>query len=362
MQQQAMHGSTSRPWYPTFGPILPPSSSDSTIQLDHSNQYTLNNNTKLNRQAVGPHWRSIHTPASYSPTPSPPSSSPQMQPLIITPSSFSSLSTTSTTNTLHAYLSTTFSSPASIDQVRASSFQQDQDMEATSENPPHQPALHQQYYQKHSYPHDPRHHLIQGLAENSREARENQPLVSRGPVPPVSIKIMPTTPSAKRKAAWQEDDGEAEDNDEGSRSPQDELNQQYYAASYPTPTSSSSHGQLPFGIYSHTQQCIPATPQTPIDHDYDQEMGSSEQTCPNTQAVPQSSNRASIDTLDMDQEDMDTVEGAACSSRPASNSKRTKPRLDQSAIGIAEVRRRQSGEQVQDIFQECFYNAAASSR
>ncbi|KAF9579290.1 hypothetical protein BGW38_004510, partial [Lunasporangiospora selenospora] len=62
---QAMPGSTARPWYPTFGPTLTTEScSDSTILLDNPNQFTLINNAKLNRQAVGPHWRSIQTTAT----------------------------------------------------------------------------------------------------------------------------------------------------------------------------------------------------------------------------------------------------------------------------------------------------------
>ncbi|KAG0211763.1 hypothetical protein BGX31_001614, partial [Mortierella sp. GBA43] len=417
---QAMPGSTSRPWYPTFGPILATSCSDNTIQLDNPNQYTLINNAKLNRHAVGPHWRSIQTSVSFSPTPSPPSSSPQMQARSLIQSSLSSsLSMASTTTSLHAYLSATYSSAASIDQVRASSFHQhdDQDMEAISESTGVQQrdAVHQEFYQKHSYPHDPRHHLLHGLPENSREARENHPTINRSPAhTPFPVGGFKARSNAKRK--WDDDDDDdddddgEQDNDQGVRLSQDESIHHHHQVHhqhtntttipYPTPTSTSSPSQQQgagmgagvqphphpptssFSNHSSVQQFVPTTAAaaavTTIPRirsgDQDQEdhdMGSTDPQYPNRRL----SNRVRMDDALMDQEDMDMAEGGATtaaaaavvaaynSNGSANKPRRSKPRLDHSAIGItmAEARRLQSGEQVQDILQECFYNAAASS-
>ncbi|KAF9351159.1 hypothetical protein BGX34_000757 [Mortierella sp. NVP85] len=373
---QTMPGSTSRPWYPTFGPAITTTCSDSTIQLDNPNQFTLINNAKLNRHAVGPHWRSIQTSATYSPTSSPPPSSPQMHVHAIAPSlsaSVASITATSTTNALHAYLSATYSSAASIDHVRAASFHQhDQEMETTSceNSQPHLHPVHRQYYQTHSYPHDPRHHLMQNQPGNSQEARESHSLANRTPVPPVSVKTTPVTSNAKRKASWEDDDeDDDEDKNEGARSSQDESVQPYHSVPYPTPTSSTSqHTQFSLSIQSSVQQFVPvagaAVPHTPVEQDQDQDMDNAAEAYSNLSALPPTSGDRGAERLDADQDGMDIVESTAGSMRASNKlSKRTRPRLEHSAFGIsmAEARRLQSGEQVQDILQECFYNAAASS-
>jgi hypothetical protein len=71
----------------------------------------------------------------------------------------------------------------------------------------------------------------------------------------------------------------------------------------------------------------------------------------------------SMETSSVDQEDMDVVLTSATETGPR-QLKRTKPRLNPNVFGtmsIAETLREQSGERIQDIFQECFYNAASSS-
>ncbi|KAF9162241.1 hypothetical protein DFQ26_003744 [Actinomortierella ambigua] len=105
---QTMPGSTTRLWYPTFGPTVTTTCSDSTILLDNPQQYTLNNSAKLNRHAVGPHWRSIQT---YSPSSASLPSSPQ-------PSNHSTTTAGASPSSMQAL----YASAASINQVRAASF------------------------------------------------------------------------------------------------------------------------------------------------------------------------------------------------------------------------------------------------
>ncbi|KAG0236968.1 hypothetical protein BGW42_002181 [Actinomortierella wolfii] len=125
---QTMPGSTTRLWYPTFGPTVTTSCSDNTILLDNPHQYTLNNTAKLNRHAVGPHWRSIQT---YSVIPSSTPSSPQ---------SSSSQQTSSTGGSAPSPMAALYSSAASINQIRAASFRlhgehADQDMSDAAARP-----------------------------------------------------------------------------------------------------------------------------------------------------------------------------------------------------------------------------------
>ncbi|KAF9970551.1 hypothetical protein BGZ73_006720 [Actinomortierella ambigua] len=104
---QTMPGSTTRLWYPTFGPTVTTTCSDSTILLDNPQQYALSNSARLNRHAVGPHWRSIQT---YSPSSSSPSSP---QPLN---------HSTTTAGASPSPMMALYASAASINQVRAASF------------------------------------------------------------------------------------------------------------------------------------------------------------------------------------------------------------------------------------------------
>ncbi|KAI1306755.1 hypothetical protein EDD11_004653 [Mortierella claussenii] len=68
----AMPGSTTHPWYSTFGLARTTASADNTFLLDGPQQYKLINHAKLNKQSVGPHWRSVHSNMSFTPpTPSP---------------------------------------------------------------------------------------------------------------------------------------------------------------------------------------------------------------------------------------------------------------------------------------------------
>ncbi|OAQ27966.1 hypothetical protein K457DRAFT_139089 [Linnemannia elongata AG-77] len=432
---QSMPGSTTRPWYPTFGPAITTSCSDSTILLDSPHQYRLINNAKLNRHAVGPHWRSIQTSSTYSPTPSPPSSSPQLQARTLAPSS-SSLSTSSsssslstmpcTTTALHAYLSSTYSSAASIDQARATSFHQHghghgmesnalpEGRQGTQDEP-----VHHQYYQSHSYPHDPRHHPHPAYHPgNSREARDSSPLANRAsPLTPASERFADSSRKMKRKAAWQDQDnsnsnnnnenGDNDDEDEGgnersSRNRQEEndserrikpsmmssdSSQGFQPMSLSVgglPRSESQTASQPYSIQSSIQQFIPITTSTASSHhfapsrsnvveqeqdqDQDQDMGSvdSFNVGANAASFPTPSSRPSpmsMETSSVDQEDMDVVL-TSTESGVSKQSKRTKPRLNPTVFGtmsIAETLREQSGERIQDIFQECFYNAASSS-
>ncbi|KAG0217468.1 hypothetical protein BGX33_010479 [Mortierella sp. NVP41] len=416
---QSMPGSTTRPWYPTFGPVISSSCSDSTILLDSPHQYRLINNAKLNRHAVGPHWRSIQTSSTYSPTPSPPSSSPQLQARTLFPSSSSSSSSTSTssslspmpgtTTALHAYLSSTYSSAASIDQARATSFHQhDNEMETLPNDGGHgtlnQP-VHHQYYQSHSYPHDPHHHPAH-RPDNSRDARDTIPLANRvSPITPTSERFTDSSrKKMKRKAVWQGQDSNNNNNnnnndqDENVDSEQDEPSsppdsaQGFQPMSLSAAATPRSESQTParfFSIQSSVQQFIPITTSTTNqgigtesqhlfattttaaeqDQDQDQDMGSVDSINHSASAasLPTPSSRPSpmsMETSSMDQEDMDVViTGTETESGPR-QPKRTKPRLNPvvfGAMSIAESLREQSGERIQDIFQECFYNAASSS-
>ncbi|KAF9190654.1 hypothetical protein BGZ50_000116 [Haplosporangium sp. Z 11] len=369
---QAMPGSTTRPWYPTFGPAITTSCSDSTIQLDNPSQYTLINNAKLNRQAVGPHWRSIQTSSTFSPTPSPPSSSPLLQTQTLTQSlsDFSSASSTSstlslsaasTTTALHSFLSSTYSSPASIDHVRATSFRQlDQEMASSTESRLSltQP-VQEDYYQSHSYPHDPHHHPQNNRPENSREARDSMPLTNRAsPIMPRMTHVSQmTTQSTKRKASWQD---RVDENDEGE---EEDSRQGYEDRSQSLAAQSS------------IQQFVPtADPQSMVRPDQDQEMSNAETGVSTTNVTSTSTSTSScmsMETSSMDQELIDAtnvlyrteIGPVRNGSKPLA--KRTKPRLDPTMyeiMSVAELRRSQGDEQMQDIFQECFYNAAASSR
>ncbi|KAF9543949.1 hypothetical protein EC957_000314 [Mortierella hygrophila] len=440
---QSMPGSTTRPWYPTFGPAITTSCSDSTILLDSPHQYRLINNAKLNRHAVGPHWRSIQTSSTYSPTPSPPSSSPQLQARTLAPSS-SSLSTSSsssslstmpgTTTALHAYLSSTYSSAASIDQARATSFHQHQhghgdgmgsnalpDGRQGAQDEP----VHHQYYQSHSYPHDPRHHPHPAYHPgNSREARDTIPFANRAsPLTPASERFTDSSRKMKRKAAWQDqdnsnninnnenddsnDDEDGDDNERSNRNCQDENDSeqrinpsmmssdpsqgfQPMSLSAGSPSRSESQTALgSFSMQSSVQQFVPITTSrayqgvdaassylfapnrsSMAEQDQDQDMGSvdSFNVSANAASFPAPSSRPSpmsMETSSVDQEDMDVVLTSAPELGVPKQSKRTKPRLNPNVFGtmsIAETLREQSGERIQDIFQECFYNAASSTR
>ncbi|KAG0260549.1 hypothetical protein BG011_001822 [Mortierella polycephala] len=374
---QAMPGSTTRPWYPTFGPAITTSCSNSTIQLDNSSQYTLVNNAKLNRQAVGPHWRSIQTSSTFSPTPSPPSSSPLLQTRTLTQSmsdfssalstpSISSLSTTSTTTSLHSFFSSTstlHSSPASIDHARATSFRQlDHEMAPSTDSglTLTQP-VYEEYYQSHSYPHDPHHHPQNNRPENSREARDSMPLANRAsPTTPRTAQVSQmTTQCTKRKATWQDrvDEGDEgdEEEDEGSRQGYEDRSQLLAAQ-------------------SSIQQFVPvAESQSMMRPDQDQEMDNADTGVGTTNDISSTSMSSGMgmETGSMDQELMDATsvldrtEIGPVNNGSKPRTKRTKPRLDPTMYEImsaAEAWRPQGGEQMQDIFQECFYNAASSSR
>ncbi|KAK3846817.1 MAG: hypothetical protein J3R72DRAFT_432467 [Linnemannia gamsii] len=449
---QSMPGSTARPWYPTFGPAITTSCSDSTILLDSPHQYRLINSAKLNRHAVGPHWRSIQTSSTYSPTPSPPSSSPLLQARTLAPpsssSSSSSTSTTlsfmstmpGTTTALHAYLSSTYSSAASIDQARATSFHQHANgMEATlpdGRQGTQDQAVHHQYYQSHSYAHNPRHHPHPAYHPgNSRDARDTIPLANRAsPSTPASERFADNSRKMKRKADWQDQDNhnnnsssnnnessdsedEDHENDSRNNNPSEsdrDHRQQQQQQGEPSMSSDSSQGFQPmslstagsprsesqtasrsYSIQSSVQQFVPITTCTTNqgigteshvlfsastgtgtieqdqnqdqNQDQDQDMDSVDSVNlhnTNTTSLPTPSSRPSpmsMETSSMDQEDMDVVETTAAG---AKQSKRTRPRLNPSVFGtmsIAESLREQSGERIQDIFQECFYNAASSS-
>ncbi|KAF9203698.1 hypothetical protein BGZ49_006135 [Haplosporangium sp. Z 27] len=354
---QAMPGSTTRPWYPTFGPAITTTCSDSTIQLDNPNQFTLINNAKINRHAVGPHWRSIQTSAAYSPTHSPPSSSPLLQPHTVAPLTLSSrLSTASTTTTLHTYLSATYSSAASIDHARATSFhQQDQTFESMFENKDtRNQLLHQEYYQSHSYPHDPRHHLLQrSQPSNSREARENLLITNRA--------LSTATKSAKRRANWQDEDDEIIVGEDGDNSHHETSSQNETCA---TTGQSTIQQFVPITVF--TEQNTKVELRAHVNQD--QEMSSA----PYIQTTSITPSSLRNDIANMGQGDMEVVTESISTiddqfintSRPK-QAKRTKQRLDWSVYGVqsaAETNRLQSGEQVKDIFQECFYNAASASR
>ncbi|KAF9284511.1 hypothetical protein BGZ68_004639 [Mortierella alpina] len=389
---QGMPTSTTRPWYPTFGPAITTSCSDSTIQLDSPQQYTLNNNAKLNRHAVGPHWRSIQTSSTFSPTPSPPSSSPLLHARALAPSStlggsnsFSSLSSASTTTSLHAFFASTYSTAASIDHVRATSFHHQNDQEMSSADSSRQQFLqqqpvHQQYYQSHSYPHDPRHHLNAHGSQpgNSIEARDSTPITNRGsPMTPDTARFPQYQPAkkTKRKAAWQDqedsrnEDGD-DDEDVSANSGSTHDCQQSGPASALAPWSASSQAPM---MPSSIQQFVPdpatSAPSALTDRaDEDQEMGNAE-TSVSTNATSSTSSRMSMDTGSMEREAMQVAAALAAVSGEEHNAnndllkpaKRTKPRLDTFGnLSAAEARRAQSGDRVQDIFQECFYNAASS--
>ncbi|KAG0319342.1 hypothetical protein BGZ97_002348 [Linnemannia gamsii] len=438
---QSMPGSTTRPWYPTFGPAITTSCSDSTILLDSPHQYRLINNAKLNRHAVGPHWRSIQTSSTYSPTPSPPSSSPQLQARTLTPpsSSLSSSSSSSspltmptTTTALHAYISSTYSSAASIDQARATSFRQHGHGLGMGSTPlpdgrqgVQDEPVHHQFYQSHSYAHNPRHHPAYHPG-SSREARDTIALANRAsPSTSTSERFADSSRKTKRKATWQDqdnnnnEDGDGDDEDEnetersnGNNNRQNENNSDGVK---PSMSSDSSQGFQPmslsagcpprsesqtapqsYSIQSSVQQFVPITTSTANhgtstashhlfaastngsnieqdqdqDQDQDQEMGSVDSISlggtANAASLPTPSSRPSpmsMETSSVDQEDMDVVLTSATETGPR-QLKRTKPRLNPNVFGtmsIAETLREQSGERIQDIFQECFYNAASSS-
>ncbi|KAG0006642.1 hypothetical protein BGZ65_005695 [Modicella reniformis] len=157
-----------------------------------------------------------------------------------------------------------------------------------------------------------------------------------------------------RKAIWQENEDEGED--QRVQSLQDESIQRYHAAPYPTPTSSSSQSvQLSFPIQGSSVQqfaqvAVTASPQTPIDQDQaqnrdqdqdqdqdqeqnqdqnqdqDQEMGNPGNYS-NTGGTSIASDQVSLDAHSMDQEDMDVESGTGSIESIKKSSKRTKPRL-----------------------------------
>ncbi|KAG0007287.1 hypothetical protein BGZ80_004848 [Entomortierella chlamydospora] len=356
-----MPGSTTRPWYPTFGPAITTSCSDSTIQLDNPNQFTLINNAKLNRHAVGPHWRSIQTSATYSPTPSPPASSPLLHSNTVAPSSLSSrLSTASTTTALHAYLSSTYSSAASIDYARATSFHQ-YDQTMTENKGTQQQPSHQEYYQSHSYPHDSRHHSMQSnQPSNSREARENMLVTNRLFLTP---NTSATSHTGKRRATWQDEGDESDEDKNDSASPQAmQVFSSSENVSHPRTEQSSVQQFVPATVF--TEQSTIVESGAPVSQD--QEMRSAEKRL-STQSTTSSCVNRDVESMDQDDmevvaETISTAEDRLVDTPQPRQVKRSKQRLDWTVYGIesvAEARRLQSGEQVKDIFQECFYNAAA---
>lgn len=229
----------------------------------------------------------------------------------------------------------------------------------------------------------------------------------------------------KRKAAWQDqdnsnnnnngngdndDDEDEDDNERGNRNRQEENDSERRIKPSMIPSDSSqgfqpmslsaggpprSESQTASRSYSNqssVQQFVPITTSTANqdvgtasshlfapsrismaeqdqDQDQDQDMGSVDSFNMGTNAAsfPTPSSRPSpmsMETSSVDQEDMDVVLTSAAESGVPKQSKRTKPRLNPNVFGtmsIAETLREQSGERIQDIFQECFYNAASSS-
>jgi hypothetical protein len=267
---------------------------------------------------------------------------------------------------MQTHLFATYSSAASIDHVRATSFHRhDQEMGIASDNRTlSQNPVHQQYYQSHSYPHDPRHHLLHHPPGNSREARENLPLTNRAlPEPRSSTRTSATALSTKRKAAWDDEDGKnvsyAENGGNNTIESDDNLSRTE-SMGYPTPVSSSNLSTHPFFVVQCSVQDFVKSTAIDTVADQDQQMDSVDVHLSHN-GTSTASSRMSMDMLSMDPTGTDTVQ-----SNPSGvDTKRTRPRLDRSVSGTgsaAEARRLQSGEQVQDIFQECFYNAAASLR
>ncbi|KAF9202619.1 hypothetical protein BGZ59_002072 [Podila verticillata] len=341
---QSMPGSTARPWYPTFGPAITTSCSDSTIQLDSPHQYTLMNNARLNKPSVGPHWRSIQPSTTYSPTPSPPSSSPR----------FSSLSGSARVLNANSGTLEPYSSPSSINQARATSFSQQ-----------HRPNVAQGSYTHHTHPF---------LSNNAQQ--------QQAPTPSFTSSGL----SMKRKASWDEQDDE-EDEQGSSSLPNidtalDQVDLQIEHVSPVTALIESSahhrylHVDKPNNNngghhHLHRGSDFVSTP-TMDERREPEEQGDLEMTTgytPGSGAATPNSGHMSVDisvASSVDQEDLEEEDpNGEKMGKDDQPGRRTKQKLDLVAlshlglVSEADVQRAQSGEKVLDIFQECFYNAAS---
>ncbi|KAF9288439.1 hypothetical protein BGZ74_000913 [Mortierella antarctica] len=352
---QSMPGSTTRPWYPSFGPAITTSCSDSTIQLDSPHQYTLMNNARLNKPSVGPHWRSIQPSSTYSPTPSPPSTSPRF------PSMSASARVLTATGSMETY-----SSPSSINQARATSFSQQ----------------HLQHL----------HRDVTALY-NMETAQGNYTHHTH----PFNGTQQQTTRNMKRKASWDEqEDEDDEDGQSSSSLPTDtslhrvDLRNESLVSPPNLNGSSTHHRYLqvdkPNGghhFHRHSDLSVP----TPIMDQSQREPGGAspqgggggggggdlEMTSgytPESGVATPNSGHMSVDVSvasSVDQEDLE--EDPNKEEKEGKDDqllgRRTKQKLDLVAlshlglVSEVDVQRAQSGERVLDIFQECFYNAAS---
>ncbi|KAG0335569.1 hypothetical protein BG004_008398 [Podila humilis] len=427
---QSMPGSTTRPWYPTFGPAITTSCSDSTIQLDNPHQYTLMNNARLNKPSVGPHWRSIQPSAAYSPTPSPPSSSP----------TFCSLSARML-NSVDGAVSHNghYPSPGSINQVRANAFRQQQ---FHSEQYNRQHRKQQQHHlngpSTQGLGHYTQNHPDPFLNSNSLSISSNNNSNSNHHSEQSNTNDSSLAGAcSKRKAHWHDDDEEAgpaeeqEHQDQHSQLPNlvsanravtligSQSHHRYLQVDKTSNGDSGTSGgdrfnsshQIPTQLqhrhhllvpqhYHHQRSTVEfksatLTPTVMFQQERnpraerEQESGDFEM----TPVVPAYEKSSMDDDDNSDDDDSRMVtstnsgshhmsvdasvangvvghEGMSPSSLSANgtnniNNRRTKQKMDIVALShlgiVSEVdaRRAQSGERVLDIFQECFYNAAA---
>ncbi|KAG0084577.1 hypothetical protein BGZ93_000409 [Podila epicladia] len=348
---QSMPGSTTRPWYPTFGPAITTSCSDSTIQLDSPHQYTLMNNARLNKPSVGPHWKSIQPSSTYSPTSSPPSSSPRF------PSLSASTRVLAATGSIETY-----SSPSSINQARATSFSQ-------------------QHLQ---HPHRDVTALYNMETAQGNYTHYTHPFLNNNGTQ------QQTTGNMKRKASWDEqEDDEDEDGQSPSSLPTDtslhrvDLRSESLVSPLNLIESSAHHRYLqidkPNGghhLHRHSDLSVPTlimdqrqweqSFQGGGEGDFEMTSGYT----PESVVATPNSGHMSVDVSvasSVDQEDLedDPTKEEKESKDDQLLGRRTKQKLDLVAlnhlglVSEADVQRAQSGERTLDIFQECFYNAAS---
>ncbi|KAF9104553.1 Ribonucleoside-diphosphate reductase large subunit [Mortierella sp. AM989] len=397
---QTTPGGMTLPWYPTFGPTtLPSTCSDRTIILTNPQQYTMTNHTRLNKQSVGPHWRSIPN----SPTSSPPPSSPRLptfsfsskgipgnmedQPFLRrTTMTVPTASETTTTGALSSSLVSSTQGPlsypdmTSVPLIQRLGYESGRDVTEAKNLFDSDNNGKQQHYQHHLMHYSGDQLIQKNAVPTSKDSipggipssigfpghdpQQNSHLQRGSPGGGYSYKR-----SMKRKAAWQDE--------EMSDSPSASTSISESSAAGVMSVLALPSQQFVSIITTQDQNMRQAAEMQQLDQDMDcmiDQYGCES----NTAALETSgSGHMSVDisaanSVDQESFEDDNINKSrnvtqwSAVSATTVLSKRTKPRLDLVAIqdkvlSEMEIKRQETGQKELYIFQQCFYNAAATS-
>ncbi|KAF9998870.1 hypothetical protein BGZ79_007471 [Entomortierella chlamydospora] len=336
----------------------------------------MTNHTKLNKPPVGPHWRSISNSPTVSPTATPPPRPPlstervsmvkkgdrrhSPQCTAITTLMENEIATTTSTPAFSSPESLSYSGMTSVSHVQKLSYESGREMtEARNlfNGDNSDKRQHIQHYLLHYGADQPTlpnkdNSIISSSTALPRYDIQSRSNLQRGP-PGGGYAFKR---SMKRKATWEDEEMMMDSLDAVD------------PGSVSAPLSQQS-------IQTASAQDRRMSQVTEIQ---DQEMNCDRYDCEPMTATPEdcSSGQMSVDIgtpSSVDQQDFERSdsnnhnEGDSGMMGPIWSAKRTKPRLELvaipgSAFAEMEARRREAGQIELDIFQQCFYNAAATSR